>query len=511
MRKVIKIILMLIIVFCSSNVFAKEMKIHVIDYGEEGKSGDCVLIEQNNNFLLMDVSIDTNSNNSVMKKLNELNVDTFDLYLSHYHGDHYGSHNPTQVITPTYIEQIMNNPRYKISKIYVPDPENNNNHSLGGVYVKDIFSRIEKTAKNRNIELVKLKMNSTFNIGEATAKVIYYKVTPNNENDSSLVTMISFENRKYLTAGDIGPNVEKEIINQNIDVKADIMKLSHHGVDDSNSSIFLNKVKPQYTFFQLGERTPETFINFERSKATLNRISKIANIYSMDFNGYTFFRILNGDISVFTSKHQRSITINYIDSENNQIIKTKTSRYNTGSLYYLFDDLNMSDYEYDQDKNKNTSLNGMIKDNISVNLYYKKIPSTMQSKDSSVLKISNDTIKIIPTKDYISYGELKGLISYTGTIFLKDNSNIDIFNDNEPIKTGYTLSSNKIYNIVLLGDVNRDGRISSQDYIMVRKHIMKSSNIISDIELMAADINDDGKISALDYTAIKKIIIQKQN
>ena len=60
--------------------------------------------------------------------------------------------------------------------------------------------------------------------------------------------------------------------------------------------------------------------------------------------------------------------------------------------------------------------------------------------------------------------------------------------------------------VIRLGDVNDDGKISSQDYIMIRKHIMKQITL-NGIQKIAADINSDSAINATDYIIIKKKII----
>ena len=61
-----------------------------------------------------------------------------------------------------------------------------------------------------------------------------------------------------------------------------------------------------------------------------------------------------------------------------------------------------------------------------------------------------------------------------------------------------------------VGDVNGDGKVSANDYIMVRKHIMASSKLSGDL-FKRADANGDGKVSTQDYIMIKKIIINSIN
>ena len=58
------------------------------------------------------------------------------------------------------------------------------------------------------------------------------------------------------------------------------------------------------------------------------------------------------------------------------------------------------------------------------------------------------------------------------------------------------------------GDVDGNGKVGSSDYILVRKHILKNPLLTGDA-LKRADVNNDGKVSSLDYINIKKIIIQQ--
>lgn len=70
-----------------------------------------------------------------------------------------------------------------------------------------------------------------------------------------------------------------------------------------------------------------------------------------------------------------------------------------------------------------------------------------------------------------------------------------------------TSSEEKEYTIILYGDVNSDGKISSADYIMIKNHIMDVSKL-GKLELEFADANKDGKVNSADYIAIKNHIME---
>ena len=53
------------------------------------------------------------------------------------------------------------------------------------------------------------------------------------------------------------------------------------------------------------------------------------------------------------------------------------------------------------------------------------------------------------------------------------------------------------------GDVNGDGQITATDYVLIKNHIMSSTNI----DAQKGDVNGDGQITATDYVLIKNHIM----
>ena len=70
----------------------------------------------------------------------------------------------------------------------------------------------------------------------------------------------------------------------------------------------------------------------------------------------------------------------------------------------------------------------------------------------------------------------------------------------------FTFDSSTSTSNTILGDVNGNGKVGAQDYILIRKHILNLS-ILSGDNLKRADVNNDEKVSALDYVMVRKIIL----
>lgn len=76
-----------------------------------------------------------------------------------------------------------------------------------------------------------------------------------------------------------------------------------------------------------------------------------------------------------------------------------------------------------------------------------------------------------------------------------NNTNTEVNKNNENNSTN-----------ILKGDVNRDGKITSSDYVLIKNHIM-GVNILNDEQKKYADYNGDGKITSSDYVLIKNYIM----
>jgi competence protein ComEC len=73
-------------------------------------------------------------------------------------------------------------------------------------------------------------------------------------NNASLVMKLRFRNISVLLTGDIGKEAEGRILRKDYPLKADILKIPHHGSSSSSSALFLERVRPTYAILSVGER-----------------------------------------------------------------------------------------------------------------------------------------------------------------------------------------------------------------------------------------------------------------
>ncbi len=103
---------------------------------------------------------------------------------------------------------------------------------------------------------------------------------PSLFNNSSLVMMIQFKNIRILLAGDIEKETEDRMLREGYSLKADILKIPHHGSSSSSTPYFLQRVEPSYAVLSVGERNigklphPEVLRRYEQLGSRIFRTDK---------------------------------------------------------------------------------------------------------------------------------------------------------------------------------------------------------------------------------------------
>jgi competence protein ComEC len=80
--------------------------------------------------------------------------------------------------------------------------------------------------------------------------------TPRNENDRSLVLRLQYGTVRLLLTGDIERATESWLLTQGVDVRADILKVPHHGSKTSSTPAFVQQVQPRVGIISTGADNP---------------------------------------------------------------------------------------------------------------------------------------------------------------------------------------------------------------------------------------------------------------
>jgi len=99
-------------------------------------------------------------------------------------------------------------------------------------------------------------------------------------NNSSLVIKLRFRNVSVLLAADIEKEAEGWMLRKGYPLRADVLKIPHHGSISSSSLLFLERAKPTYAILSVGERNiarlphPDVLKRYEQLGSRVLRTDK---------------------------------------------------------------------------------------------------------------------------------------------------------------------------------------------------------------------------------------------
>lgn len=274
LKKVIVIIIIIVIVVLNFVNLGKkdEVQISVIDVGH----GDSILITtKSNKNILIDTGDSYNYGESVFDAgekiivpyLLKRGINTLDMViLTHFDSDHIGGYRK--------ISEIINIKRLGISI-----------NSLK----KEKYNEIINIAKEKSIDVKYLERGDTFMFDGIKLKVLLPQKKENieNENNDSIVLLMQYLSKRILFMGDLEEDGEKQLLELEKDLKADILKVGHHGSSTSSTEEFINKVNPKIALISVGNRFSSI-----PGKEVLKRLDSIyCKVYRTDKNGETTVNI----------------------------------------------------------------------------------------------------------------------------------------------------------------------------------------------------------------------------
>jgi len=236
MRKITAILLLMCLLLsgCKSNQPApasppsvqEQLWVHFIDVGQ----ADCTLLECNGQYALVDGGNDADGQ-AVAAYLAMQGVAKLDLIVAtHPHEDHIGG--LADIIDTIPVDTIWS------SAI----PNSNNT-----------IRNFQKSVSNRGLEIQQPLVGQVFNLGGATITVLGPVKEYEDVNNLSIVLMVQHGNKRFLLTGDMERIAENDLVESGADLKADVLKVGHHGSETSTGYRFLREVMPTYAIISCGK------------------------------------------------------------------------------------------------------------------------------------------------------------------------------------------------------------------------------------------------------------------
>lgn len=248
------------------------LQVYYLDVGQ----GDSTLIRTpKNQYILIDAG-NNNQGNNVVKYLNHLGVKTLDAVVAtHPDADHIGG-----------LDDVIKS--INVKSVYAPKVS----------HTTDTYKDFLLAVKNKGLTIKQAKKDVTIPLnGGVTAKFL----APVNEygsdlNEWSAVLKVQYKSNSFLFAGDAEIKSETDMLKNKASLKADVLKVGHHGSSTSSSKKFIDEVKPKYAIISVGKNSYG-----HPNAGILSRLKNVgANVMRTDQKG-TITAISNGSTITFTT------------------------------------------------------------------------------------------------------------------------------------------------------------------------------------------------------------------
>lgn len=258
------------------------LEVHYIDVGQ----ADCSLVICDGQAMLIDAG-NFGAHSIILPYLLEEGVEFLNaVVVTHPHADHYGG-----------MRSVLKN--IELDAFYSPfktHPSGSFNSVTNYVYY----------TLEREINVP--KQGDSFYLGSAKITFLGPIHTDYEDlNNTSLVLRVDYGEVSFLFTGDMESIAEHDLLESGVNLKADVLKVGHHGSYSSSSYRFLREVAPKYGVIQCGRDNEYGHPH----SAPLSRFRDAeVQLFRNDMQGHIVCRSEEGKTLTFTTQMNPDVNTN---------------------------------------------------------------------------------------------------------------------------------------------------------------------------------------------------------
>lgn len=301
----------------------RELQVHVLDVGPV--NGDSILvISPAGKTVLIDAG-DAGKGKVVLEALKRYNVQQLDYFVAtHPHPDHIGA--ADEVFKSMKVLNVIDNGTEPV----VPpglQPQAQKGTPPGArrppprrasrtVSVTKFFEDYKAAVEQSGAQYEKAQPGKSYDLGDGARMTILGPTEPlftkehmraggNEPNANSIVLRLDYGDFSMLLAGDAEEQTEHRMLTKDLNLKAKILKVAHHGSKYASSADFLKRVQPEVAIVSTGEWNRYG----HPSQVVLDRLQQAnAKLYRTDLQGEITITSKGGatDYAIKTAKEATS-------------------------------------------------------------------------------------------------------------------------------------------------------------------------------------------------------------
>ena len=229
-----------------------------VDFLNVGQA-DCALLSTKGHYMVIDGGNNGDAD-TILSYLEGQGVEKLDAVVgTHPHEDHIGS-----------LDAIINH--FDVDAVYMPKI----------MHTSKTFEDVLDAVANKGLKIKSPDPGDTIDFNGLEIEVLGPQREYKDFNNNSIVLKVNAGETAFLFTGDAEETAEKDILQADYDLQADVLKVGHHGSSTSSSQAFLQAVKPKYAVISVG--VGNSYHHPEEE--ALQRLQSIgAEIYRTDLQG----------------------------------------------------------------------------------------------------------------------------------------------------------------------------------------------------------------------------------